>query len=108
MSMNTFPKLQFECLMDKTDNSIPQTKKEAFQQLDLLLTDEQKQEMRSASDPIEYHFSLGIWIRNNWIYGQDEDKIRNLARAFRMKIDDFIPFDPDELSDKIITSYMKY
>lgn len=94
--------------MDKTDNSIPQTKKEVFQQLDSMLTDEQKQEMMTVSDSIAYHFSLGLWIRNNWIHGQDEDQVRHLAGEFRMKIDDFILFDPDELSNRIIASYIKH
>lgn len=87
---------------------VTQTKKEAFQQLDSMLTDEQKQEMMTVSGSIAYHFSLGLWIRNNWIHGQDEDQVRHLAGEFRMKIDDFIPFQLDDLSDKIITSYMKY
>lgn len=36
---------------------IPQTKNEAFAQLDAMLSEEEKREL-VKSDPIEYHFSL--------------------------------------------------
>ena len=50
---------------------IPKTKNEAFAQLDAMLSEDEKLEM-VKSDPFEYHFSLGMWIRNNWIYEQAE------------------------------------
>lgn len=43
---------------------IPQTKNEVFAQLDGMLSEEEKSEL-AKSEPIEYHFSLGMWIRNN-------------------------------------------
>lgn len=46
---------------------IPQTKQEAFAQLDALLSEKDKSELANG-DAIEFHFSLGMWIRNNWIY----------------------------------------
>jgi hypothetical protein len=66
-----------------------------------MLSEEEKREM-VKSDPFEYHFSLGMWIRNNWIYEQEEEDVTRLAIAFRT---DFIVFDPDGLSEKIIESY---
>ncbi|MDY6465931.1 MAG: DUF6794 domain-containing protein [Succinivibrio dextrinosolvens] len=83
---------------------IPKTKNEAFAQLDAMLSKEEKFEM-VKSDPFEYHFSLGMWIRNNWIYEQEEEDVTRLAKAFRT---DFIVFDPDGLSEKIIESYQRY
>ena len=83
---------------------IPKTKNEAFAQLDTMLSEEEKREM-VKSDPFEYHFSLGMWIRNNWIYEQVEENVTRLAKAFRT---DFIVFDPDGLSEKIIESYQRY
>ena len=56
-------------------------------------------------EAIEFHFSLGMWIRNNWIYEQNEEDITRLAKAFRM---DYIVFDPDGLSGKIIEYYQRY
>jgi len=83
---------------------IPQTKNEAFAQLDAMLSEKEKSEL-AKGDAIDYHFSLGMWIRNNWIYEQEEEDVTRLAKAFRT---DFIVFDPDGLSEKIIESYQKY
>ena len=49
------------------ETKIPQTKQEAFAQLDEMLSEEEKSKL-VKSDAIEFHFSLGMWIRNNWIY----------------------------------------
>ena len=60
---------------------IPQTKNEAFAQLDAMLSNEEKSEL-VKSDPIEYHFSLGMWIRNNWIYEQEEEDVKQMMELF--------------------------
>jgi len=86
------------------ETKTPQTKQEAFAQLDAMLNDEQKSEL-AKSDPIEYHFSLGMWIRNNWIYEQEEEDVKRLAKAFRAEI---LFFDADGLSEKIIEYYQRY
>ena len=86
------------------ETKIPKTKNEAFAQLDAMLSEEEKSEL-AKSDPIDYHFTLGMWIRNNWIYEQNEEDVNRLAKAFRT---DFIVFDPDSLSGKIIESYQRY
>ncbi len=83
---------------------IPQTKQEAFAQLDVMLSRKDKNDM-VIGDAIEFHFSLGMWIRNNWIYEQNEEDVNRLAKAFRT---DYIVFDPDSLSGKIIESYQRY
>lgn len=46
------------------ETKIPQTKNEAFAQLDEMLSEKDKKEIANG-DAIEYHFSLGMWIRNN-------------------------------------------
>ena len=43
---------------------IPHTKQEAFAQLDEMLSEKDKNELVKG-DAIEFHFSLGMWIRNN-------------------------------------------
>ena len=83
---------------------IPKTKKECFTQLDEMLSDEEKSEL-VKSDPIEYHFALGMWIRNNWIYQQEEEDVKRLAKAFRTEI---LFFEADDLSMKIIEYYQRY
>ena len=86
------------------ETKIPQTRNEAFAQLDEMLSEEDKKELVKG-DAIEFHFSLGMCIRNNWIYEQNEEDVNRLAKAFRT---DFIVFDPDGLSGKIIESYQRY
>ena len=83
---------------------IPQTKNEVFAQLDEMLSEEEKRELVKR-DPIEYHFSLGMWIRNNWIYEQEEEDVKRLAKAFRIEM---LFFDADGLSEKIIEYYQRY
>ena len=83
------------------ETKIPKTKNEAFAQLDAMLSEREKCEL-AKSDPIEYHFSLGMWIRNNWIYEQDEADVKRLAKAFRTEI---LFFEADDLSMKIIEYY---
>lgn len=86
------------------ETKIPKTKNETFAQLDEMLSEEEKHEM-VKSDPIEYHFSLGMWIRNNWIYQQEEEDVMRLAKAFRIDM----PFiRADDLSEKIIEYYQRY
>ena len=86
------------------ETKIPKTKNEAFAQLDEMLSEEEKREL-VKSDPFEYHFSLGMWIRNNWIYQQEEEDIKRLAKAFRTEI---LFFEADDLSMKIIEYYQRY
>lgn len=83
---------------------IPKTKNEAFAQLDAMLSEEEKSAIM-IGDPIEFHFSLGMWIRNNWIYKQEEEDVKRLAKAFRTEM---LFFEVDSLSEKIIEYYQRY
>jgi hypothetical protein len=67
-----------------TEVTIPKTKDEAFLQLDEMLSDKEKREI-AKRDPIEYHFSLGVWIRNNWIYQQEEEDVSIWQRFLKRK-----------------------
>jgi hypothetical protein len=46
-----------------------------------------------------------MWIRNNWIYEQDDEYRKLLAEIFG---DDSPFFEPDDLSDRIIKSYQRH
>ena len=83
---------------------IPYSKKDAYAKLDAMLSDEDKEIMKTG-DAIEFHFSLGMWIRNNWIYEQDEEYVKLLAEMFG---DDSPFFEPDDLSGRIIASYQRH
>ena len=83
----------------------PKTKKECFAQLDEMLSDADKQGIMKTKDLIEFHFSLGMWIRNNWIYDCSPEDAENLYKAFGV---DTVICQPDELSSEIIEAYQKY
>ena len=83
---------------------IPHTKQEAFAQLDEMLSEKDKKGLANG-EAIEFHFSLGMWIRNNWIYEQEEENVKRLANAFRIEM---LFFDADGLSEKIIEYYQRY
>lgn len=83
---------------------IPKTKREAYAQLDGMLSEEDKSAIMNG-DPFDFHFSLGMWIRNNWIYEQDESDVKHLAELFSK--DPELLF-ADELSCDIIKDYKKH
>ena len=83
----------------------PRTKEECFAMLDEMLNEAEKKAIIETENSIEFHFSLGLWIRNNWIYGRNSEDIKALCKAF--SIDDPFP-DADELSYKIIETYSKF
>ena len=86
------------------ETKIPQTKNEAFAQLDAMLSEEDKNAIMNG-DPIEFHFTLGMWIRNNWIYEQEAEDVKRLAKAFRTEM---LFFEAGDLSMKIIEYYQRY
>lgn len=83
----------------------PKTKKECFAQLDEMLSEEDKMAIMQAEDTIEFHFSLGVWIRNNWLYDSSPEDVKNLYKKFGL---DTIISQPDELSSEILEAYQKY
>ena len=90
--------------MKEMEAKIPQTKQEAFTQLDEMLSEKEKREM-VKSDSFEYHFSLGMWIRNNWLYDRSEEELESLSKAFGV---DSPFFATDDLSSEILEAYKKY
>lgn len=81
---------------------IPATLEECFEALDRLLDDNDKIEFARAPEEQlgMYHFSLGLWIRNNWIR---PSKTRIAKLFFENGI-----YDPDSMSHIIIVSYHRY
>jgi hypothetical protein len=82
----------------------PLTKKEAFARLDKKLSDEEKKEILKAKDMVVFHFSLGMWIRNTWIYANDLERVEALAKEFG---EEFY-LNADFLSSAILDEYKKH
>ena len=80
---------------------VPSTTREAFKMLDAMLSDEEKTNaiVQSRSEfAINEHFGLGLWIRNNWIYG-DEKGIGIFAK------EECLFQHPDSLSGDFLERY---
>ena len=83
---------------------IPKTKKECFTQLNEMLSEEDKKAILKAKDMIEFHFSLGMWIRNTWIYGNEEERVEALAKD----LGEDLWFSADDLSSALLDGYKKH
>ena len=62
----------------------PKTKKECFAQLDEMLSEADKKAIVEAEDLFEFHFTLGLWIRNNWLYDRSEEE-----RSWLCKVNEY-------------------
>lgn len=58
----------------------PKTAAEAFKRLDKRLTQEEKQLIVEAEDIVGFHFGLGMWIRNYWIYTGERENLESLLK----------------------------
>lgn len=84
---------------------IPKTKKECFALLNEMLSDEDKQAIVEMEDVFELHFTLGLWIRNNWLYPQSKEEREALLKDFGQ---DTMFCHPDDDSTVILETYRKY
>jgi len=83
---------------------IPTDLNSCFMELDRLLNDTIKQEIRNIQYSFElvgkYHMGLGRWIRNNWgLWG---------GSRFQIYFNDREIFHPDEMSSIILICYLKH
>ena len=83
----------------------PKTKKECFAQLDEMLSETDKKDIAEAKYIIDFHFTLGLWIRNNWLYDRSEEELESLSKAFGV---DAPYFAADDLSSEILEAYKKH
>lgn len=82
----------------------PLTKENAFARLDKRLSKENKNAFLKSTDMIEFHFSLGMWIRNTWIYGNEEERVEALAKDLGEKIF----WNADSVSSALLDGYKKH
>ena len=86
------------------EKRIPKTNKECYSLLDEMLSEEDKQAIVKM-DMFELHFTLGLWIRNNWIYPQSQEETEKLLKTFS-KESQF--YHPDDCSSIILEAYRKH
>lgn len=86
------------------DNILPKTNRECYALLDKMLSKEDKQAI-IEKDRIELHFTLGLWIRNNWLYPQSPEETEALLKTFSKKP---LSPHPDDCSAVILDAYRKH
>jgi len=78
---------------------IPKNLEDCFIQLDKILSEEDKnfiKKLGNRNETFTLHFTLGLWIRNNWIYRKDS----RLSSYFSNKV-----IHEDDISGIIIQFY---
>lgn len=78
---------------------------ECYAMIDAAVSQEDKNLIMASTDTIEFHFTLGMWIRNNLIYKYDleyDDLFIN-ERGLFLNL-----HHPDDLSTDIIDAYKEY
>jgi hypothetical protein len=91
----------------------PKTAAEAWKRLDKRLTQEEKQQIVEADNMFDFHFGLGMWIRNYWIYGGEKENVASLLRDLGEQVEEldgeyiFIG-DADMHSSTILEEYQKH
>lgn len=58
----------------------PKTAAEAWKRLDKRLTQEEKKQIVESGSMSDFHFGLGMWIRNYWIYGGEKENLMALLK----------------------------
>lgn len=83
-----------------TEVKLPTSMQEACKMLkEILKEDELLLIKQGKVDATDMHFSLGLWIRNNWIY-------KGLApEALDLR---FMFVDADDFSEHILKAFVKY
>ena len=89
-------------------NDLPKTKEECFAQLDGLLNEEDKKALMENDDLFDYHFTLGLWIRNNWIYPLNRVDEKAFMELFVEDKRNLLFIHPDSMSSEIIEKYVEY
>ena len=82
----------------------PKTAEEAWKRLDKRLSEEEKKAIREAENMSEFHFSLGMWIRNYWIYTGERENLDSLLKD--LGAPEFLV--GDMASSAILEAYQKH
>ena len=82
----------------------PKTAAEAWKRLDKRLSEEDKKAIKEAENMSEFHFSLGMWIRNYWIYTGERENLDSLLKD--LGAPEFLV--GDMASSAILDAYQKH
>ena len=82
----------------------PLIKEIAFARLDKRLSEEDKKSILKVRNMIEFHVTLGMWVRSTWIYGNEEERVESLAKD----LGEEIFWDADSVSSALLDGYKKH
>lgn len=98
-----------------TRYTVPETEQDAFRMLDEMIPlSERERAVQGSMDDFvaKEHFGLGMWIRNNWIYGLncDDEIVRDRYRACLVMLAGAKPGEqviriPDDVSSRFLRRY---
>jgi hypothetical protein len=86
------------------ETRIPKTNRECYALLDEMLSEEDKQYIVEKGTD-ELHFTLGLWIRNNWLYPQSQEDTEKLMKTFSKNAQFY---HPDDFSSIILEAYLRH
>lgn len=89
---------------DSADLPLPHTLDDALSTLERVLSAEMQVKMRAGreQDMLDYHFTIGLWLRNHWLHGGLEE--RPLRRWFRTTYGEL---QADDMSGIVLTSFWR-
>lgn len=86
--------------------TVPKSKKELFQIIDSHLSNDERKELAKSIDLSDYHFGLGTWIRNRFVYPIGHE-VYSLLHPEDKGAGLFVP-EADVFSQEILEEYQKY
>ncbi len=93
----------------------PKTAVEAWKRLDKRLSEEEKKAIREAEEMFEFHFGLGLWIRNYWFYSGEKENIASLLKDLNEDVEFnedsgeiFFFGGGDQFSSVVLDAYQKH
>lgn len=89
-----------------SDIKVPKSKKELFQIIDRHVSSDERKELAKSIDLSDYHFGLGTWIRNRFVYPM-RHQVYSLFNPEDTGAGLFVP-DADVFSQEILEEYQKY
>lgn len=87
-----------------SDIKVPKSKKELFQIIDRHVSSDERKELAKSIDLSDFHFGLGTWIRNRFVYPIGHE-VYSLLHPEDTGAGLFVP---DVFSQEILEEYQKY
>lgn len=85
---------------------VPKSKKELFLIIDSHFSNKERKELVKSKDLSDFHFALGTWIRNRFVYPIGNE-VYSLLHPENKGVGLFVPV-ADVFSQEILEEYQKY